>query len=137
MAYVSQDMKKALAPNIKAICKKYGIKASLAVRHHSSLVLNIRAGNIDFIGNSNWVDRERHLDLRPNYTPADKYISVNPYWYQDHFDGTALAFLNEIIPAMKGPNYFDESDAQIDYFHRSHYFDVNIGSWDKPYELVN
>ena len=53
MAYVSQDMKKRLAGNIKNICKKYGIKASLSVNHHSTLVLNIKSGRIDFIGNIN------------------------------------------------------------------------------------
>jgi hypothetical protein len=51
MAYVSQDMKAKLAPTIKAICKKYGIKASIAVRHHSTLVLNVRQGSIKFIEN--------------------------------------------------------------------------------------
>ena len=51
MAYVSQEMKAKLAPTIKAICKKYGIKATLAVRNHSTLVLNIRQGEIDFIEN--------------------------------------------------------------------------------------
>ena len=35
-----------------------------------------------------------------------------------------------------GKDYFDHSDAQIDYFHCSHYIDVNIGRWDQPYALV-
>jgi hypothetical protein len=41
----------------------------------------------------------------------------------------------EMIAAMKGPDFFDHSDAQTDYFHRSHYIDINIGTWDKPYAL--
>ena len=53
MAYVSQELKAKLAPKIKAICKKYGVKASLAVRNHSVLCLNIKSGKIDFIGNFN------------------------------------------------------------------------------------
>ena len=32
MAYVSQEMKRELAPAIKAICKKYGIKPIYGVR---------------------------------------------------------------------------------------------------------
>ena len=51
MAYVSQELKAKLAPTIKAICKKYGVKASIAVRNHSTLVLNIKQGRIDFIEN--------------------------------------------------------------------------------------
>ena len=49
MAYMSQDKKKELAPLIKKVCKKYGVKATLSVRHHSTLVLNIKSGGVDFI----------------------------------------------------------------------------------------
>ena len=48
MAYVSQEMKSELAPVIKTILKKYGMKGSLAVRNHSTLVLNLKSGKIDF-----------------------------------------------------------------------------------------
>ena len=51
MAYVSQELKAKLAPAIKSICKKYGVKASIAVSNHSTLVLNIKQGRIDFIEN--------------------------------------------------------------------------------------
>ena len=34
MAYVSQEKKKQLAPAIKAVLKKYGMKGSIAVRHN-------------------------------------------------------------------------------------------------------
>ena len=114
MAYVSQELKAKLAPTIKAICKKYNVKASLAVRHHSTLVLNVKEGDIDFGG-----DR----------------IQVNPYWYKDHYKGRALAFLSEVIPAMNAGNW-DKSDIQTDYFNVGWYIDVNIGRWNKPYALV-
>ena len=51
MAYMSQDHKAKIAPVVKAILKKYNVKGTLAVRHHSSLVLNIKSGSIDFIEN--------------------------------------------------------------------------------------
>ena len=35
MAYVSQKDKAELAPGIKAVLKKYKMKASIAVRNHS------------------------------------------------------------------------------------------------------
>lgn len=135
MAYVGPELKAKLAPTIRAICKKYGIKASLAVRNHSTLVLNIRQGNIDFIGNFNETVAQRPGGFR-NGSPAEKYLDVNPYWYQEHFSGVALKFLSEVIPAMKGLDYFDDSDISTDYFHCSHYFDVKVGRWDKPYALV-
>ena len=114
MAYMSQEHKAKLAPTIRDICKRYGVRATLSVRNHTSLVLTVKQGNIDF---------------------GDNHIQVNPYWYHEHFTGRAKDFLSEVIPAMYGPDYFDHSDAQTDYFHRSHYIDVNIGRWNAPYAL--
>ena len=126
MAYVSQDLKKKLAPKIKAICNKYGVKASLAVRNHSVLCLNIKSGKIDFLGNY----------ARDNeYAKKYGHIDVNTYWYQDHFDGVARDFFSEVIPAMNAGNH-DNSDIQSDYFDVGWYIDVNVGRWNKPYELT-
>ena len=133
MAFVSQELKSKLAPKIKAICKKYKVKASLAVNNHSTLVLNVQSSPIDFIKNYN-----ETVETRPEYnrfTPAEKAIQVNPYWYQDHFSGKAKAFLSEVLPAMNDGN-FDKSDIQSDYFHVGWYVSVNIGKWNKPYEVV-
>ena len=123
MAYVSQKDKAELAPSIKAVLKKYKMKASIAVRHHSTLVVNIKSGAIDFSG---------------NYTHGDQYIQVNEYWIDDHYANNTVAknFLNELLAAMKGPKYINNDDAQSDYFSRSHYTDINVGNWNKPYELV-
>ena len=134
MAYVSQELKAKIAPQVKAICKKYGVKATLAVRHHSSLVLNVRQGSIDFIGNYN-----KTVDARPggfrNGSPAEKSIQVNTYWYHEQFSGRAKAFLSEVLAVMNQGNH-DRSDIQTDYFDVGWYVDVNIGQWNKPYALV-
>ena len=135
MAHVSQETKAKLAPAIKTILKKYKLKGSLSVRNYSTLVLNIKSGSIDFINNFDSV-----RDRRPEYN-GDKLIrthniQVNPYWYHEHFTGEALAFMTEMVAAMKGPDFFDHSDMQTDYFHCSHYFDINVGQWNKPYEIV-
>ena len=120
MAYVSQEMKKSLAPAIKTILKKYGVKGTLAVRNHSTLVLNIKSGKIDFASDST----------------SDNYnYQVNTYWTDTHYTGMSKKFFAEIIAAMKGPEFFDHSDAMSDYFHVSHYIDINLGDWNKPYVL--
>jgi hypothetical protein len=137
MAYMSQEHKAKLAPTIRAICKRYGIKATLAVRNHSTLMLTIKQGEIDFIGNSNQVCGNDHYQVARGFKPnTSGYESVNPYHYKSHFSGRALEFLQEVIPAMYGPDYFDHSDIQTDYFHCSHYIDVSIGRWNSPYALV-
>ena len=141
MAYVSQEMKAKLAPAIKAICKKYGIKATIAVRNHSTLVLNIKQGSIDFIENYIKTDADKPYANKMSQDQIDyirnrKCLDVNTYWVKDHYSGKAKEFLTAMIAAMEGPDFFNEDDAQTDYFHRSHYIDINIGQWDKPYALV-
>jgi hypothetical protein len=131
MAYFNQQRKQERAPAIKAILKKYGVKGSLAVRNHMTFVLNIKSGSIDFIGNFNRVCGARNVD---RFNPAKGSIDVNGYWYHEHFDGKALAFLKEVLAAMNGGNH-DNSDIQSDYFDVGWYVDVNIGTWDKPYIL--
>lgn len=144
MAYVSQEDKKNLAPAIKAVLKKYNVKASIAVRHHSTLVVNIKSSPLDIISavNESQLDRTR-LDLECNPHDckttaarlAQQYVQVNEYWLEENYksDPVVLAFLLELKEAMHGPDYFCEDDSQTDYFHRSHYIDINVGSWSKPY----
>ena len=135
MAYVSQEMKAKIAPVIKAICKKYNVRASLAVRNHMTLALNIKQSPIDFIGNFNRVVSNQPGGFR-NGSPAVDNMSPNCFYFQEHFDGVAKQFLSEAFEALKGPDYFDKSDSQTDYFFTSHYFEINVGKWDRPYALA-
>ena len=119
MAYMSQEHKKELAPAIKAICKKYNVKATLGVKHYSTLVLNIKSSKIDFLEGT---DRE--------------YIQVNGYQIKNHYEGVARDFLIEVKEAMMVDN-FDESDMMTDYFHVGWHIDINIGKWNKPYIVTS
>jgi hypothetical protein len=137
MAHFSQARKAQLAPAIKAICKKYGVKATMSVRNHMTFAVTITQGEIDFIGNFNQTvsATPRYMADPLGYRPVEKYIDVNPYWFQDHFTGEAKAFLTELLAAMNVGNH-DRSDIQTDYFDVGWYVDVNIGRWDKPYALA-
>jgi len=139
MAYMNQEKKAKIAPVIKAILKKYGIKGSLSVRNHSTLVLNIKSGTIDFIENYIQTDKDKPYakymtEDQIEYIRKNQSLDVNPYWYQDHFTGKAKNFLKEIFTAMNDGNH-DNSDIQTDYFDVGWYVDVNIGRWNKPYVL--
>ena len=136
MAFMNQSRKAERAPVIKAILKKYGVKGTLSVRNHSTLVLNVKQGEIDFIGNYNKTSDKKSYYSVQAAQPAVGNIQVNPYWFHEHFSGKARSFLKEVFAALKGEDFFDETNSQIDYFHCSHYCDVNIGSYDKPYALI-
>ena len=135
MAYMSQEEKKELSVGIKAVLKKYGIKGSIAVRHHMTLVVNIKSGKLDILGN--WFDtvskKRRFSDNIPDTKP--EYLDVNVYYIDDNYSGKVQEFLRELYYAMKGPKYFNNDDIMTDYFHRSHYIDINVGNWNKPYQF--
>ena len=129
MAYMNQEKKAKIATKLKPILKKFGVKGSLSVRNHSTIVLTVKSGKIDFI--------ENYLATGPCQDPdwVRKYnsLDVNPYWFQDHFSGKAKQFLAEAFAALKSADWYDESDAMTDYFNTAYYVDVNIGKWNKPY----
>tara|TARA_S200000501_G_scaffold311965_1_gene302826 strand:- start:54 stop:407 length:354 start_codon:yes stop_codon:yes gene_type:complete len=116
---MSQEKKKELAPRIKGVLKKYGVKGSIAVRHHSTLVINLKSGVINFKAQS-------------------EHYQVNPYHVESQWTGVAKEFLLELLEAMKGEGtgWFDKSDIMTDYFHTAWYNDINIGQWNKPYQLT-
>ena len=114
MAYVSQADKAELAPAIRAVLNKYNMKGSISVRNHSTLVVTIKSGNMDF-------------------ETRDGYADVNVYWIDSHYAGIQRNFLNELLDAMKGPKYFNNDDSMTDYFSRSHYTDIQVGKWNTPY----
>ena len=117
MAYVSQELKKELAPGIKAVLKKYRVQGTIAVRNHSTLVVNLKKGLVDFGGTN---------------------IDVNPYHIEDSekWNDEARAFLLELKEAMMVGN-FDKSDTMTDYFHVGWYININVGGWKKPYECTD
>lgn len=117
MAYMSQEKKAALAPAIKAVLKKYDVKGSIAVRHHSTLVVNIQSGSLEFPQQ----DIER--------------TQINHHWICNREESKSKQFLLELHDAMMAANH-DNSDSMTDYFDVGWYISINIGKWDKPYVLT-
>jgi hypothetical protein len=136
MAYMNQERKAKITKMLKPILAKYKVKGSLSVRNHSTIVLTLKSGAIDFIGNSNRVCGNDFYQVQRGFKPTTNgYDQVNPYWFQDHYDGDAKAFLTEAFKALKSADWYDESNAMIDYFNIAYYVDINIGKWDRPYIL--
>jgi hypothetical protein len=133
MAYMNQTKKAAIQALIKPILAKYGVKGSLSVCNHSTIVLTLKSGKIDFIENLNRVCGSSHYQTSNGFRPATRgHVDVNPYWYHDHFDGKARKFLDEALRVLNTGNH-DNSDSQTDYFDVGWYVDVKVGKWNKPY----
>ena len=103
---------------------------------HSTLCLNLKSGPIDFIANSNKVCSNNHYQVASGFKPnTHGYDQVNPYHFENHYDGIALEFMREVFAAMNEGNH-DNSDIQSDYFNVGWYVAVNVGYWNKDYILT-
>lgn len=131
MAYIDQEKKKKIAPKIKEILKKYNVKGSLSVDNHSTLVLTLSSGSLDFLG--------AESKIQGNDTQRE-YIQVNPYymeeWCRKAGETKIADFFSEIIPAMKSADWYDRSDLMTDYFDTAYYISINVGKWNNGYKLI-
>ena len=118
MAYVSKETKKELAPGIKAVLKKYGMKGTISVNNYMTLVVTLRKVPAGM------------------FTAKEIADGVNVYHIERFFEGTAKKFLTKLLAAMKGAKWYDKTDAMIDYFDTAWYNDIKIGEWNKPVEVI-
>ena len=137
MAYMNQERKAQLAPAIKAVFAKYGVKGSISVHNHSTLVVTIKSGVLDFIGEANRFNREYAERTGQRFHPVTGYYQANPYKREDEYaDKTIGAFFKELTAAMRGDLWYDNSDIMTDYFDTAYYLHINIGKWDRPYVFM-
>jgi hypothetical protein len=129
MAYITANDVSAIRAELKAAFPKW----KFSVRKSSgSLSVNVAIlkGTVDF---------------SENFESDRKNCQVNQYWIDSNWTAleakTALLKINEIMhnaPGRKDASraYFDHSDAMTDYFHTAFYTHLEIGQFDKDYELI-
>lgn len=127
MAWMNQEKKAKINLALKELFKSKKIKYSLRVCHHSKIILTIREGDIDFIGN--WQEKNEKI-------AQNDYLQVNQYWIDSHFSGQVCEILKKIDEAMRSADYYDRSDAMTDYFDTAYYYSINVGEWCKPYKYT-
>lgn len=142
MAYITQEMKKELAPAIKSVLKKFGVKGTISINHSTSLNVNIKEGIVDFIGIFNadvkaLVDRGDISGFGRQINEG--YYQENPYRVYEPYDRELTIvekFVNELQIAMRGTMYYNNDDIMTDYFDSAYFMGINIGKYDKPYKLT-
>ena len=127
MAYMSQEHKQRIAAALKPVVPA-GWKYSLAVRHHSTIVMTITEAPFDLLG---------AFKECPTFNPQTAtHLDVNPYHYASQIEDECVAeVLGQIFEALNLDNH-DRSDLQTDYFDVGHYVDLRIGRWDKPFKVT-
>lgn len=145
MAYVSKEKKATIAAALKKVIPA-GWRYSLAVRHHSKIVLTIQSAPVDIIQayvnfaiaraaiKGDEFDRKNLLQ-HAAYVEERRNLDVNEFHLDSQFTGTLLETFQKIRDALNTDN-FDHSDVYTDYFHVGHYVGINVGKWDKPFVVT-
>ena len=123
MSYIStEDVKKIRV----ALKNEFGKKLKFAVRKSAgghSVGVTIKSGTVDF------------SDIMRNNTYDQ--VQVNHYHLQNYGVHKSLfEKIVEIIKTAPSKEWYNNSDAMIDYFDVAFYFDLNVGDWNNPYKKV-
>lgn len=129
MAYISKDDKNLKAVLLRQLGKKYAIKLSVSRDNHSTIVLTLYSGKIDFFNDYLW--------QKTLFIDGTQYINVNPYYLYDQFKKESLSFefLDQALNIMNADNW-NNSDVMTDYFDIGFYVTINIGKFKKPYKFT-
>lgn len=144
MAYMSQERKKEIAVEVKKVAKKYGFtgrEVTVGVNHHSTLVVNIFGGPLDFLGAAQKFNDELALRRGNESYPVGGYLQVYHGRAEEQMreiGETVIAdFYKELVEAICSTGYYNNSDAMTDYFDHDFYIDINVGRWDRDYNYRN
>jgi hypothetical protein len=129
MAYIRTDEVKEIRNTLK---EEFGPELKFGVKKESGGIavrVTIKKGNVDF---SDITGREGERG----------YAQINQYHLGNYGDHRPL--FEDIISVIKkapgnadnGREWYDNGDAQFDHFDTAFYFNLEVGNWNKPYELV-
>lgn len=126
MAYITQQQKTAIGAELKKVVPK-GWKYTLAIRDHSTIVFNLASAPVDILA-----------ALQKNSEHVRDYAQVNHYHIDSVLKGSdeLIAVFSKIRDTLKGPDFFDNSDAQRDHFDVAHYININVGRFDRPFKYL-
>jgi len=123
MAYMDQNKKKEIAAALKLVVPK-DWKYSLRVHDNSSITLTIKSAPIDLLG--------EHKNLAPG---VKGHVELNEYTLNRAYEGDLLKTMVSISNALNTGNH-NNSDSQTDYFDVGFYSHLQLGKWDKPFQVT-
>ena len=147
MAFMNQAKKRLIADALKKVVPP-DWKYSLAVRHHTTIVMTIRSAPIDFMQ----MEAERlraelrrgHSYVDPHYIATHiselergevEYFQLNEFQVATQFPGEIGKIFADIVAALNTGNH-DNSDLMTDYFDVGHYISLRIGDYGKPFRYI-
>ena len=113
MAYVQKELKVKVVGLLKEIMPK-GWRYSLAIKHHTALVLTIQNAPVDLT--------------------ADRFCDLNEKQIRNTAPAGHADLFVSIFKAMNCENY-NNSDIMTDYYSVGYYTEINIGTYEKPFKV--
>lgn len=114
MAYINAET----AKNIRQALKKEFPKVKFSVRKDGAIALRVAVMKSDLFDDG-------------------VEMGVNHFWIDtsDQFSDNQKAFLKKVDEIIRiTGEHFDDSDSMTDYFHCAFYYDISVGTFDKPHQ---
>ena len=138
MAYISTDDVKHIRNELKKELPQY--KFSVVRDHHSSVTISLMKGPA--FNDYEYFDRYNNVTKTANLSDGEHH-HINQYHLEDFYGKENAEILSKIdtisrtAPAKNGGKvWYNDSDIQTDYFDIAYYVHINVGKWNKPYEVV-
>ena len=138
MAYISAEDVKHIRNELKKELPQY--KFSVVRDHHSSVTISLMKGPA--FNDYEYFDRYNNVTKTANLSDGEHH-QINQFHLEDFYGKENAEILSKIdtisrtAPAKNGGKvWYNDSDIQTDYFDIAYYVHINVGKWNKPYEIV-
>jgi len=134
MAYVSTETTKRVRGELKQAYPNLKFSVS---KKDGTLRVRIMSGDIDFRDIWEDIPQSKQYWKRFNYPKPhfEGYVDINTY-HPDSYNPKYTDLFKGIIDIMKGDEWFDKSEPQIDYFNTAYYMKLSVGKWNKDYQYT-
>ena len=139
MAYISTDDVKHIRNTLKKEFPKY----KFSVRRDS--IYSVTVSFMKGPSFKDWEYRDRYTgEMKVGSLNDGEHHQINHFYTTDFYGIENAKILDKVYRIMKvapalngGKAWYDNSDAMTDYFDTAYYMHIEVGKWDKPYEIVD
>jgi len=130
MAYITKEEVSEIRKALKKEFPK--IKFSIRKEHSSTVNVSIVKSDIDF----SYLFNDEYSQEKQYCTINVFHIAKNQSKHEDLFEKIIDIIKTAPANAEHGSAWYDDSDVMTDYFNTAFYFNLSIGAWNKPYQMV-
>lgn len=120
MAWMTQELKNKMTPAIKAVLKKYGVKGTVSVHESRTLVVTLKSGSLDIVGDMN---KNRNPDFHKMFEAGSSLHNCDTS-HRSNISEPTKNFIRELDEAMHSVGYYNNNNVYTDYFDEAYYTEI-------------